>query len=88
MRDRYDGYLEASADWNPGDLATADITSTTVTVGGAQVGDLAVASLSTDIVDLILDAQVTAANTVTCILHNQTGGNINIGASVIKVKVF
>ncbi len=80
--------LAGSASWNPADLATADITSTTVTVAGARVGDFALASLGTDILDLMLDAQVTAANTVTVILENHTGGNINLGDSMLRVQVF
>lgn len=79
--------LQGSATWDPADLATADVTSTTVTVPGAKLGDFAIASLGVDIADLMLDAQVTAANTVTVLLENHTGGNINLGSSTCRVRV-
>jgi len=89
MRERYTkDYYQGSATWDPADLATADCTSTTVTVPGARVGDFALASLSVDIVDLMLDAQVTAANTVTVLLENHTGGNLNIGSCTCRVRVW
>jgi len=80
--------LQGSATWDPADLATADCTSTTVTVAGARLGDFAIGSLGTDIADLMLDCQVTAANTVTVLLENHTGGNINLGSSTVRVQVF
>lgn len=88
-RDRYDaGFLEGSATWDPADLATADVTSTTVTVAGAKVTDYAIASLGVDIADLMLDAQVTGDNEVTVLLENHTGGNINLGSSTVNVRVY
>jgi hypothetical protein len=59
-----------------------------VTVTGAEVGDYAIASLSIDILDLVLDAQVTAANTVTCVLANNTGGPIDLDSATVYVRVF
>ncbi|GAG95369.1 unnamed protein product [marine sediment metagenome] len=77
--------LTGSETWDPGNISGEQ--STEVTVTGAALGDFAEASFSLDVEDLILDAQVTAANTVTCILVNKTGGNINLDEGTLYVKV-
>ena len=79
--------FEGSVAWNPSLIADGNEEAKEVTVPGARLGDFAFASFSTDVTDLILNAQVTAANTVTCILQNSTGGNITLGASTLRVKV-
>ena len=76
-----------SATWDAGSIADGDEEAKEVTVTGAALGDFALASLSIDIADLVLDAQVTAANTVTCILANNTGGAIDLASATIYVLV-
>jgi hypothetical protein len=61
--------------------------ATTVTVPGAKLGDFALASFSLDVADLVLDANVTAANTVTVVVANNTGGTIDLGSGTLRVKV-
>ena len=58
-----------------------------ITVTGASLGDFAVASFSLDVQDIELSAQVTAANTVTVTLSNNTGGAIDLGSGTITVSV-
>jgi len=82
-------YLEASEtkDWGnlgDGNELTEDVTVT----GAAMTGDFAVATMSVDVVDLTITASVTAANTVTVVLGNFTGGDINLGSGTLYVKVF
>jgi hypothetical protein len=79
--------FEGSVAWNPGSIADGNEEAKEVTVTGARLGDFALVSFSLDVADLVLDAQVTAANTVTCVLANNTGGNIDLGAGTIRVKV-
>ncbi len=79
----YDG----SAAWNPGSIANGAEEAKEVTVTGAQLGDFAIASFSLDVTDLMLNAQVTAANTVTVILTNNTGGAINLGSGTVYIRV-
>jgi len=81
------GYLEGSATWNPASIADGNEEAKEVTVTGAALGDFAIASFSLDVTDLVLDAQVTAANTVTCVLANNTGGAIDLGSGTARVKV-
>ena len=73
--------------WNPSLIADGNEEAKEVTVPGAQLGDFCWCSFSTDVTDLNLDAHVTAANTVTAVLQNNTGGNITLGASTLRVKV-
>lgn len=80
--------ISASATWDPGSISDGDEAATDVTVTGAEVGDFALASFSNDVSDLTLDAQVTAANTVTCVLANNTGGAIDLASGTIYVRVF
>lgn len=91
MRDRYDqGYLEGSTTWNPAQMtvSTSDATSTTVTVAGAKVGDFAIASLGVDVVDCVLDAQVTAANTVSVVVGYLHDVTVDLASSTLRVRVF
>jgi hypothetical protein len=88
MRDRYNFKgLEASATWDPGSIAAGAMEATDVTVSGASLGDYALASLSIDVADLILTANVTAANTVTAVLSNNTAGAANPASCTLYVKV-
>jgi len=80
--------LKGSATWNPGSIADGDEETTTVTVTGAVVGDYAIASFSVDVADLTLDAQVTAADTVTCVLSNNTGGAVDLAEGTVYARVF
>jgi hypothetical protein len=80
--------LKGSATWDAASIADGDEEAKDVTVTGATVGDYAVASLSIDIIDLTLDAQVTAADTVTCVLANNTGGAIDLDPATVYVRVF
>ena len=79
--------LGASATWDPGSIADGDEEAKEVTVTGAALGDFAVASFSLDVTDLVLNAQVTGANTVTCVLSNNTGGAVDLGSGTVYVKV-
>ena len=74
--------------WDAASIADGDEEAKAITVTGAAVGDYAIASLSLDIVDLTLDAQVTAADTVTCVLANNTGGAIDLASATVYVRVF
>ena len=76
-----------SATWNAGSIADGDEEAKEVTVTGAALGDFAVAALSIDIADLQLSADVTAADTVTCVLSNSTGSAVDLASATIYVLV-
>ncbi|MCK5601644.1 hypothetical protein KAR91_07245 [Candidatus Pacearchaeota archaeon] len=77
--------LTGSETWDPGDISGE--LSEEVTVTGAALGDFAKASFSLDVEDLILNAQVTAANIVTCVLVNKTGSDVDLAEGTLYVKV-
>ena len=72
-------------DW--GSVSDGDEAAEEVTVTGAQLGDFALASMSIDTTDITLTATVTAADTVTVILANNTGGAIDSGSGTLYVMV-
>ena len=72
-------------DW--GSVSDGDEAAEEVTVTGAQLGDFALASMSIDTTDITLTATVTAADTVTVILANNTGGSIDLGSGTLYVMV-
>ena len=76
-----------AATWNPGSIANGAEEVLEVTVTGAQLGDFVDVSFSLDVQDLALTAQVTALNTVTVQLLNNTGGAIDLGSGTVRVLV-
>lgn len=80
--------LSGSATWDAASIADGDEEVKEVTVTGAALGDFAIASLSIDVADLALVAAVTATDTVTCQLLNNTGGAIDLASATVYVRVF
>jgi len=74
--------------WNPGSINAGSYEAVEVTIEGAELGDFAIASFSLDVSDLILGVDVTATNTITCILFNPTGGAINLGEGTLRIRVY
>lgn len=75
------------ATYDPPSLADGDGAQTNITVTGCLLGDIASASFSLDTQGIILNAQVTASNTVTVRFQNETGGTIDLGSGTVRVKV-
>ncbi len=88
MRSRYNPDLAGSASWTPGSVADGEMVSQDITVSGARLGDFAVASFSLDVEDLVLDANVTSANTITATLTNDgINAGVTLSAGTVYVKV-
>ena len=81
------GELSATATWNPASVASGAQATTTVTVTGAALGDHAIASFSLDLAGAVLNAYVSAANTVTVVLSNMTAGAIDLASGTLSVRV-
>ena len=85
QEERYIG----SATWDPGNVADGEMVTTNVTVTGAALGDFAIASFSLDVQDLVLDAQVTAANVVSVTLTNDgINAGVDLAEGTVYVRVF
>jgi parallel beta-helix repeat protein len=80
--------LTGSVAWNPGSIADGDEEAKDVTVTGAALGDIAIASINKDVLDLTLTASVTVADTVTVVLANNTGGAVDVASGTVNVMVF
>ena len=81
-------YIFASVAWDPINVANGAQTTTTVTATGAKLGDFVAAALSTSLSGLTLTAYVSAADTVTAVLANTTGGAVDIVNSTLRVRVY
>ena len=79
--------IAGSVTWNPGSISDGDEEATDVTITGAELGDYAIASFSLDVSDLQLTADVTAANTVTAVLSNSTGGAVDLAEGTLYVRL-
>lgn len=79
--------VRGASTWDPASIANGAEEAKEVTVAGAVLGDFALASFSLDVQDLVLNVQITASDTATCILANNTGGAIDLGEGTISVKV-
>jgi hypothetical protein len=72
----------ANAATGSGTFASSD-----VTVPGAELGDFVIASLAVDTVDTAVVAAVTAANTVTVTVLNNTAGAVNLASATLRLAV-
>lgn len=76
-RDRYTfSNLETSAAYSLGQVADGTQESQDITISGAALGDFAMVSASFDVVDLQVEAHITAADTCTVVVRNGTGGAV------------
>lgn len=81
------GQKEYTTTWDPGSIASGASESKEITVTGASLGDYVLVSFSLDVQDMTLTADVTAANTVTAVLANNSGGAVNLGSGTLSVLV-
>lgn len=79
--------LDASETYDAGSIADGDEEVGEVTVTGAVLGDFCVASFSLDVADLAITAAVTAADTVTYQLLNNTGAAVDLASGTVRVRV-
>lgn len=68
-------------------VATGAGTSVTVTVTGAAVGDHVQVIPQVSLGGLNVTAYVSAANTVTIVARNDSGGTVNLGAQTFFIRV-
>ena len=79
--------MRGTATWDPGSIADGNEEAQEITVTGAALGDFVQVSFSLDITDLVLNGAVTAADTVTAILANNTGGAIDLASGTVAALV-
>lgn len=87
FHDLFDVVASVTATVDPASLADAAGASTDVTVTGAALGDFVLVAPKVDVVDLLVDARVTAANTVTIRVQNESGAGANLASSTWNIVV-
>ena len=81
--------LNGTGNFNPLNLVDGAGVTLTITVTGAAIGDFVLVAPGVDLQGILMTASVvTAANTVSIRLQNETTGAINLGYSTWKAKVF
>jgi hypothetical protein len=81
------GLLIGSATYDASSLVDASGETTTVTVTGAAVGDFALASLGVDVAGITVTAYVSAANTVSVRVQNESGGTLDLASTTLTAAV-
>lgn len=81
------GCLFASAAYDPASLVDAAGTTTTLALQGAELGDIALASLGVDLQGILVNAWVSASNVVSIRLQNETAGTLDLASSTLRVMV-
>lgn len=82
-------HLRGTATWDPSSLTTGTQTSTTLTVSGAAVGDIAMCGHTQVTADLLqLSCYVSAANTVRAVLRNASAGTIDVTSGTLAAEVW
>jgi len=73
--------------WDPGSVPATQAVTNTVTVQGAQLGDLVLTSFSLSLGGLTLSSYVSSANTVTVVLSNHTTAAVDLSSGTLRVLV-
>jgi hypothetical protein len=79
--------LQTSITHDPPSLAAGAGVTTTATVTGAALGDLARASFSLDLQGIMLTAWVSEADTVSVRFQNGTVGVVDLASGTLRVRV-
>ncbi len=80
--------LTGSTIWDPASIASGATATTTVTVTGAVLGDFVDnISFNKSLSGLTLSGYVSASNTVTAVLSNNTGGSVDLSSGTLSVRV-
>lgn len=79
--------LNYSATFDPASIAAGAFLATDFTVAGAAIGDMVLIGAGVDVVDLIVSATITAADTLTLTLYNPTASAIDLASSTWNAKV-
>jgi hypothetical protein len=82
-----DRYLDGSVTWDPASIADGDNATTTCTVTGAVAGDFVELSFTNSLSGLTLTGYVSAADTVTAVLANNTGGAVDLSSGTLYARV-
>lgn len=81
------GLLVGSATYDTASLIDAAGATTTVTVTGAALGDFVMVSLGVDLAGITVTGYVSAADTVSVRIQNESGGTLDLASTTITAVV-
>lgn len=81
------GGLQAAATYDTASLVDGAGATTTVTVTGAALGDFVMVSAGVDLAGITVTAYVSAADTVSVRIQNESGGTLDLASTSITVRV-
>jgi hypothetical protein len=79
--------LTATSTWDAASIDDGNEEVKDITVAGAAIGNPVLVTLGVDLVDLVITATVTAEDTVSVVLANNTGGAIDLASATAEVFV-
>jgi hypothetical protein len=79
--------LVAEQPWDPASIAAGGSVQTNVTVSGARPGDFVQAAYSLSTSGVVFLAQIGAQDMVTVTAWNRSGGAVDLGAGIVRVRV-
>lgn len=82
-----DGALSNFKTWDPASVANGASAFTLLTVPGAVLGDYAEVAFSLTVANMSISAFVSAADTVTVVLTNNTGSAVDLGSGTLRARV-
>lgn len=81
------GHLKGTATYDAASLVDGAGETTTVTVTGAVLGDFAIWSHGVDVQGMTVTAYVSAADTVSVRVQNESGGTLNLASATLLARV-
>lgn len=81
------GVLAGSATIDPASLVDAAGATATITVTGAALGDFAMVSAPYDLQGITVTAYVSAADTVSVRIQNESGGTLDLASGTWRARV-
>lgn len=80
--------LNGSETFDPASIAAGATLTNDITVTGAALGGFTLVAPGVSLAGLVMTSYVSAADTVTVVLYNPTGGAVDLASSTWKAKVF
>lgn len=77
-----------SATYDASSLSDAAGETTTVTVPGVVLGDACIASLGVDAAGMTVTCYISAADTASVRVQNESGGTVNLASTTLRVFIF
>ena len=81
------GILTGSATYDTASLVDGAGATTTITVTGAVLGDFVLVSFGVDLQGISVTAYVSAADTVSVRIQNESGGTLDLASTTVRALV-